>query len=165
MHHSKISRTMAHMGHVGRLKEMPACLRRKSRLRVRLRTSIGSRRRSLEQVESTKRHRVVLPAIAEQVEDGKAACVAGDGFAVDNAGARRQRGDAATASGNRSARSKPLRVMSFTPPSLSSARMRKPSCLISWIQPGPVRRLLGWAGQVRFGPPDLAFLLDTDMPG
>src|SRR5262249_14156035 len=48
-------------------------------------------------------------------------------------------GRAATAeamSGKRAVKSLPLRVMSRTPVEFRRARMRKPSCLISWSQPG-----------------------------
>jgi len=47
----------------------------------------------LKEVKGAERHRVVLAAIPEQVEDREAVRIAGDGLAVDNARACRQRGD------------------------------------------------------------------------
>src|SRR6516165_8747116 len=44
---------------------------------------------------------------------------------------------AATASGNREVKSLPWRLMKRTPARSRRAIIRKPSCLISWSQPGP----------------------------
>ena len=56
---------------------------------------------------------------------------------------------AATASGKRDVKSLPWRVNSRTPALSRRAMIRKPSCLISWIQPGPLGGAL--AGDGRHG--------------
>src|SRR5215469_613751 len=63
---------------------------------VALRTSRGSRRHvvaiELDQVESVEEGTVVMAVVANEIERRHAVVVAGNSFAVDNAGARAQAG-------------------------------------------------------------------------
>ena len=55
--------------------------------------------------------------------------------------------------GKRSVKSFPARVISRTPAASLRARMRKPSCLISWSQPKPEGGALAGEGRQRLDAP------------
>jgi hypothetical protein len=86
---------------------------------------------------------------AQQVEDREPGLVRDDGFAVVRHERAGSAATAATTKGKRLPKSWPLRVKSCTPAVSRRARMRKPSCLISWSQSGPVSGCL--AGDGRHG--------------
>jgi hypothetical protein len=101
-----------------------------------------------KKVERTECGRGFAAISANQVKDGKAVVVANDS---PRPSMRQERnGSLPTAiaiKGKRPEKSFPARVISRTPVASFRARIRKPSCLISWIQPGPEGGTLAGAGR------------------
>jgi hypothetical protein len=74
-----------------RLNVMPGRARRKSPLRVALRTSISSRRKSsLKQVESAEGYWAIVLPPPDQLEHGQSIIIAGNCLAIQHAWLRQQ---------------------------------------------------------------------------
>ena len=117
------------------LNAMPACLPRSSDFRVllrvfdRLATQILAVELERSKAQDPPPGWAGTPRM--QVEHRKAFIVGDYRLAVDEAGACRERRDRRHGKGKRPAKLWPLRVCRVTPLASRSARMRKPSCLIS----------------------------------
>lgn len=98
-------------------------------------------------IESTVHGFGARPLPADHFEHRQAGFVANDSPAVDDARARRQLGDCQAMNGKRRLRSMPLRESNRTASPSRRAISRKPSCLISWIQPGPLGGRLAGEGR------------------
>jgi hypothetical protein len=101
----------------------------------------------LNQIKSAEYGGIVVTPGAQQVEGGETALVDHNGLAVNKAGLRRQafhrRDNAREAVGEVRA----MPGISRTSLLFRRARMRNPSCLISWIQSGPAGGSLAGVGR------------------
>jgi hypothetical protein len=101
----------------------------------------------LDQVEGVEEYALVSALVADQIERGNAVVIAGDSFAVDNAGVRAEASqgldDEREATGEVIAGT----AVEFTCAPFLRAMMRKPSCLISCSQSLPEGNLSVFVGR------------------